>query len=207
MTEATFRKGAGLLELASVQRAIHDSSVYAGNEIARRLANGTTACIAYLLHGDQELESPLEAIFYAWFGAIESLEDQEIWTFGLEAQRTVTVANGQRYRFDFGVVFGAQRLSDLATWRGVPQPKLGIELDGHDFHERTKEQVAARNTRDRDLTAAGWTVLHYSGSELYRDPIACVAEVIAVGKTQHDVFRNAVYAAPVSEVEREMSRV
>jgi hypothetical protein len=56
-------------------------------------------------------------------------------------------------------------------------PKIAIELDGHEFHEKTKEQVTARNARDRALLADGWTVLRFSGSEFYGNPLACIRQV------------------------------
>ena len=66
---------------------------------------------------------------------------------------------------------------------GVPVAKIAVEVDGHDFHERTREQVVARNQRDRDLQADGWTVLHFSGSEIHRQPEECVRQVFDVGYT------------------------
>jgi len=55
---------------------------------------------------------------------------------------------------------------------------LAVECDGHDFHERTKEQAARDRSRDRALQAAGYTVMRFTGSELYRDPMKCVREVL-----------------------------
>ena len=54
---------------------------------------------------------------------------------------------------------------------------LAVEIDGHTFHEKTLEQVTRRNRRDRDVQIAGYTVMHFSYSELVRDPMACAAEV------------------------------
>jgi very-short-patch-repair endonuclease len=55
--------------------------------------------------------------------------------------------------------------------------KIAIELDGHDFHERTKEQARRDKSRDRALQAIGWHVLRFTGSEVYRNATACVYEV------------------------------
>lgn len=57
--------------------------------------------------------------------------------------------------------------------------KLGIELDGHDFHERTKEQVQKDKSRDRLLQGAGWRVLRFTGSEVWRDAAHCAQECVA----------------------------
>lgn len=52
-----------------------------------------------------------------------------------------------------------------------------IECDGHNFHERTKEQAQRDRQRDRDLTAAGYIVLRFTGSEIWRDPWSCVEQI------------------------------
>ena len=56
--------------------------------------------------------------------------------------------------------------------------KLIIECDGHDFHERTKEQVKKDNERTRNLQKAGYEVLRFSGSEIYNNTNKCVNEII-----------------------------
>ena len=55
---------------------------------------------------------------------------------------------------------------------------LVIECDGHDFHERTKEQAAKDRSRDRALQQLGCTVFRFTGSELYRDPFRKAMEVV-----------------------------
>lgn len=52
-----------------------------------------------------------------------------------------------------------------------------IEADGHDFHEKTKDQVRRDKSRDRKMVLAGVTVLRYSGSEIFRDPGHCADEI------------------------------
>tara|TARA_R110000824_G_scaffold400794_1_gene609362 strand:+ start:716 stop:1204 length:489 start_codon:yes stop_codon:yes gene_type:complete len=58
-----------------------------------------------------------------------------------------------KYRVDFG----------LMSTRG----NFVIECDGHDFHERTKKQAARDRSRDRWMTAAGYTVFRFTGSEIH----------------------------------------
>lgn len=57
---------------------------------------------------------------------------------------------------------------------------LVVECDGHDFHERTKEQAKRDRSYDRKLTAAGITLLRFTGSEIFRDPKKCAEEIQAV---------------------------
>lgn len=52
-----------------------------------------------------------------------------------------------------------------------------IECDGHDFHERTKEQAARDRSKDRAIQAAGIPVLRFTGSEIHRDLESCAEQV------------------------------
>jgi len=51
--------------------------------------------------------------------------------------------------------------------------KIAVELDGHDFHERTKEQAIRDKSRDRELQLLGWKVVRFAGSEVCRDAAHC----------------------------------
>jgi very-short-patch-repair endonuclease len=62
------------------------------------------------------------------------------------------------------------------------EKRVVVELDGHDFHERTKEQATRDKSRDRALTEAGWSVLRFTGSEVWEDPFKSMAEVYSIVK-------------------------
>lgn len=116
---------------------------------------------------DRELDSPLEWAFLTCWGVFLSAVPGDInypCPFGLRPQ-----AEAGRFRLDFQIVPMTDG-PDAARLALPDFPLIGIELDGHDFHEKTKEQVTRRNQRDRELAAAGWTILRYSGSEFYKDP-------------------------------------
>ena len=55
-----------------------------------------------------------------------------------------------------------------------------VECDGHDFHERTKQQAARDRKRDRWMTEKGLTVLRFTGSEIWADPDGCAAQVLGI---------------------------
>ena len=61
----------------------------------------------------------------------------------------------------------------------IPEKRIAIELDGHDYH-KTKEQRTKDAKRDRYLTELGWTVLRFTGTEIYRDPKSCVAQICRI---------------------------
>lgn len=56
---------------------------------------------------------------------------------------------------------------------------VDIECDGHDYHERTKEQARHDRTRDRRLLAAGIPTIRFTGSEINRDPRGCAVECVS----------------------------
>lgn len=56
-------------------------------------------------------------------------------------------------------------------------PVIVIEVDGHDYHERTSTQAQRDRSRDRFLTKRGATVLRFTGREVWQDPRRCAWEV------------------------------
>jgi very-short-patch-repair endonuclease len=68
-------------------------------------------------------------------------------------------------------------IADLAVTS--PIGNVVVECDGHDFHERTREQAAHDKRRDRYMQAAGWRVLRFTGSEIHRDAARCADEIRA----------------------------
>jgi very-short-patch-repair endonuclease len=54
--------------------------------------------------------------------------------------------------------------------------KLAIEIDGHEFHHATKEQVNSDNDRDMDLTRRGWRVVRFSGSRVRAEAYTCAKD-------------------------------
>jgi very-short-patch-repair endonuclease len=55
-----------------------------------------------------------------------------------------------------------------------------VECDGHEFHERTKEQARRDRSRDRDVQEACIPILRFTGSEIYRDPRGCGEQIFRV---------------------------
>lgn len=53
-----------------------------------------------------------------------------------------------------------------------------VECDGHDFHEKSKEQVAKDKKRDRDIQKEGYKIFRFSGSEINKDSVSCAYEIL-----------------------------
>ena len=118
-------------------------------------------------------DSPIETIFYIAY-MCQIIEMGFPYTELLILYRqTEIIAEDKRYRVDF--LIDTESVSGIKKNKPV---KLVIECDGHDFHEKTKEQVERRNKRDFELKKVGYDVLHFSGSQIYKDPIDCAKKVI-----------------------------
>jgi very-short-patch-repair endonuclease len=74
------------------------------------------------------------------------------------------------YRADFGLVMIGEPGEDPIV--------LAVECDGHDFHDRTKEQAQRDRQRDRDLLSRGVCVMRFTGSEIWKDAAMCAETII-----------------------------
>ena len=57
---------------------------------------------------------------------------------------------------------------------------LIVECDGHDFHDRSKEQASRDRERDRELKKLGYEVFRYTGSDIWKSPLGCATEAVQV---------------------------
>jgi len=57
--------------------------------------------------------------------------------------------------------------------------KMVLECDGHDFHDRSKEQARKDRARDRALQSVGYRVYRYTGSEIWADVFKCAHEALS----------------------------
>lgn len=147
--------------------------------------------------------SPLERLLLAamfWSEALYNntseiwVEPSEDWVFqgrgsnvskhiGVRQTLVVPQAKILNYVVDFAVV---QSREDKGPFVVL------VECDGHDFHEKTKEQAAHRAKRDRELQGLGYRVLHFTGSEIYRDPMSSVEQI---AENLEDLFYQDMDAA------------
>lgn len=144
---------------------------HANAALERRLEYVRLEFIQRLYGNISNTESPLEAAFVAAYMALEECD----WCSITWRTQYAVEVEGRGYRLDF--VFEPERYGSLKSLIGPQCPKIALELDGHEYHEKTKEQVTYRNRRDRDLQSDGWTVLHVSGSEFNADPEKVTREV------------------------------
>lgn len=92
----------------------------------------------------------------------------------------MVLAGDTNYRLDFALIETRHESGAL------PFVKIAIECDGHDFHEKTKEQARRDKKRDRYLQTEGWLVARFTGSEIVKDPVGCATQVMAMLTAQEE---------------------
>lgn len=140
-----------------------------GKRPSIRLLKGITRGVhTGFIYGRKHCESPTEEILLAaaaWSVGLKGWEIPFIWpspSLPVPTHFDVVIVPQQpisSYRADLAIQ--AKRM------------RLVVEVDGHEFHEKTKEQAAKDKRRDRDLQQEGWNVFHFTGSEVWRDPFGC----------------------------------
>jgi len=83
----------------------------------------------------------------------------------LDGRRGITIkdqVNIGQYRVDF-----------------IVNNEFIIEIDGHEYH-KTTDQREADYCRDRRLQHLGYTVLRFTGTEVYHAPYHCAMEATAI---------------------------
>ena len=90
-----------------------------------------------------------------------------------------------------GVVVGSYRVDFLLeTTYGV----VAIECDGHDWHDRTKQQAAYDRSRDRELLISGVPTIRFTGSEIHHSIDRCVSDVYAVARSNDEIHGRPIDA-------------
>lgn len=127
-------------------------------------------------------ESPIERLLAAALYAVDRIGPPLLYFMGASALPEKVAFGGYafvysqvkigRYRADFAIVD-----STLSKDGSTPRIMI-VECDGHDFHERTKEQARRDKARDRYFQSQGYKVLRFTGSEIWADPDVCAEEVL-----------------------------
>lgn len=138
----------------------------------------------HLKYGFSRCGSPIEKMMFfallVTFGIYNSYESEFFLADGFLSLGAVDdlgdVILGQQvqlgeYRVDF--LLGASNCNR----------RIVIECDGHDFHERTKLQAQRDKSRDRWLQTHGFSVLRFTGTEIYVDAAGSALEIFDAVKS------------------------
>lgn len=131
-------------------------------------------------HSDllKQCESPIEKdylINLLYIGELSNLD------LNIRGQYKI-ITDKNRYKVDFYVT-GLQEYTlekDEGTFIQTRGVNLCIECDGHDFHEKTKEQVKRDKQRERNLVKKGYKIIRFTGSEIYQDAKKCALETLRI---------------------------
>lgn len=120
----------------------------------------------YLNETDTLCKSPIEKIVY--MSLIQLFE-----LFGSKNIRITPQSEVSKYTVDFLISF--KPLFDTCHSLDIV-----IECDGHEWHEKTKEQSTKDKVREREIKKCGYLILRYSGSEIVEDPEKAYIDVANV---------------------------
>lgn len=107
-------------------------------------------------------ESPIETKLLK-----EIIKLKDTYDFEIDTQVEFTV-NSRNYRAEIFIEFKDEQGN---------KRKILVECDGHDFHEKTKDQAQKDKQRDRDFLSAGIITLRFTGSEIWKNAKDCAEEI------------------------------
>lgn len=160
----------------TIEQNVHQFIGKAAEDIGEIEAfNFTVMTVSEL--SDMKFESPIEQIFYVAMGVYARYHSIELRHKSL-AYNSETIEPVSDLLFEPQKLIGKYRVDLALEYIKFDGEKVTVivELDGHDFHDKDKKQRAYEKARDRYLTRVGYKVLHFTGSELVKDPYLTVLE-------------------------------
>lgn len=131
------------------------------------------------------VESPIELKFLTAFWALTRLRSIECWLCHPYPTTTPVMFKNSCREYDMVIVpqypWKKYRTDFCLGGRSVGTLIL-IECDGHDFHDRTKEQAIWDRERDANAQKDGFSILRFTGSQLTRDPLYCADATLDFAK-------------------------
>ncbi|MFC4768714.1 endonuclease domain-containing protein [Effusibacillus consociatus] len=116
----------------------------------------------------QGCESPIEQLMVlALMEEVRCNPDLPLWF-----EKQVQIGD---YRVDFML-----HIVDRSEYPVKKIASVIVECDGHDFHEKTKDQAKRDKPRDRFLQSEGFAVLRFAGSEIWKSPYTCAREAVNI---------------------------
>ena len=127
-----------------------------------------------LISGLDKTKSPVERMYLVWINYEQIYYDLGNDVFVNVVPQYKVIKGEKTFYTDF--------CFEVIDYYPVSSPllKLFVEIDGHDFHEKTKEQVKLDKQRERELADVCDALLRFSGSEIFNDPRGCVRETIRI---------------------------
>lgn len=116
-----------------------------------------------------EIESPIEQLFMVAINLVAEFNYTQ-----------PSIASEFRDDIDDLLIIPQWRVGKYRVDFALRWPAVGrivcVELDGHEFHDRDERERRYEKARDRFLTTAGYRFLHFTGTEVVKDPCAVALE-------------------------------
>ena len=151
-----------------------DIKMYLVDKVGMYLTASTADTQMILEESLIDCESPIEQLLSL---ELESIGIKQVYNFNpfvdvveIEKQKKIQCEKNT-YRVDFFIP---------VIYKNQENKCFIIECDGHDFHQKTKEQVERDNTRTRELQRAGYEIIRFSGTEIWHRPHKCAQEVLNI---------------------------
>jgi hypothetical protein len=171
--------------LEAKRHAVSQAVMIAGcflDGVGRHCESPMEELLLYTVARDQSFLVALPVAMFAAECTIQEMPGKSGWWAGVVLWRGTEFSTrviiqyepadvAARFDFAFITVKGG-------VMTGAPIHRLDVEVDGHDFHERTKEQASRDRSRDREALIAGWDVVRFTGSDVYRDARRCVLDIM-----------------------------
>lgn len=173
---------------------VNDYLVRRSSDLASNFIEETLSNLEMEYESGRVISSPIEQIFLIEWRYQEHLRTAH-FPFGIEPQYNNEEATG-KYYVDFSIDFINDESDAYDKWgTGYTRaPLVGIELDGHEWHEKSKRQVEYHKERERFLIAKGWALIRFAGTEVVKHPEKCVREALDFIWKKRNEYRKQVVA-------------
>lgn len=134
--------------------------------------------------------TPIEQIFYVAFRlytadfSFDTIQ-KTIIPFNAMLNEEITpqqevICEGKKYIIDFSIDFSCKCTDDNRyVYPKLKDLKYAIELDGYNYHSN-KKQMEYDYKRENDLKKFGYTVIRFTGSQIYNEPLSCADTLITI---------------------------
>ena len=129
------------------------------------------------------IKSPIEQIFFVAFLTVlhQKLIHESLGIDIIPFCQYEESIDGYDYVHDFAFEFCVFSLiGKLMPSNYSFMSSVTVECDGHDYHNKTKRQVSNGNKRSNAMQKSGLTVIHFSGSDLFKYPYQCAEEAYCI---------------------------
>jgi len=128
---------------------------------------------------DYKIKSPIEKLLFIAlksiqrFNYIDNFEadsPNHVYRYGLTYEPQFKIG---KYTVDFKIQY------HYSLNRTLMSKTIIVECDGHEFHDKNKEQRKYEKERDRFIVKQGYKIFHYTGSEIFNNPLDIAVEILS----------------------------